>query len=129
MRSIPCGVLQSRECIALHSNGCGQECCNHAILLNCTKMHTYTYTVVHTVCWIVILLPILDTYFDFKRSSARDTMVICTKNALLPCARMCSRVMRLVASACICIYMSTKNRLFSALLLENLLNIIYCLLF
>ena len=55
---------------------------------------------------------------------------------LLPCAHMHSRVMRLVTLVCvrtykyICIYMSTKNRLFSALLLKNfLLSVICCWLF
>ena len=51
----------------------------------------------------------------------------------LPCARMRSRVMRLVASVCvrICIYVcQQKNRLFSALPLENLLlSVMHCLLF
>ena len=51
---------------------------------------------------------------------------------LLRCARMRSRVMCSVASVCIIyiyVCMSTKNRLFSALPLENLLlSIICCLL-
>ena len=47
---------------------------------------------------------------------------------LLPCARMRSRVMR--PFVYMCIYMSTKNRLFSALLLKNLLlSVMCCLLF
>ena len=54
---------------------------------------------------------------------------------LLPCVRMLSRVMCLVASVCVYIYICVyvcqqQNRLFSALLLENLLlNVMRCLLF
>ena len=68
--------------------------------------------------------------------SMNGTLIQCQLDmyeSLLPCARMRSRVMHLVASVCVRTYVHiyvNKNRLFSALLLKNLLlSVMRCLLF